>query len=110
MNFTDPVYATELHIHGLIDRVNVSHVLSSVLRKDAETSVFNDMEFDRLIIEGNLNLPSGLVNGVNFTALNQSVLRLNADEVLESNLEFNNVRTTVHLFHPIKSFLFILLN
>ena len=57
------------------------------------------MEFDRLIIEGNLNLPFGLVNGINFTALNESLLRLNADEVLESNLEFNNVRVAVRIFH-----------
>lgn len=78
-----------------MDRVNVSQMLSSVLRKDAETSIFNDVEFNQLIIEGDLNVASGFINGINFTALNESVLRLNADEEMDGILEFNKVRVAL---------------
>lgn len=92
LSFMDHVETDELVLEGKLDGVNVNQVLPNVVVNLTAETKFRRVQFDHLIIDGNLNVKSGMVGGVNLEALNSSAIRLDANEtVTDGSLNFTKV-------------------
>jgi len=73
----------------------VGLVLPNVVYNRSTTvgAEFGQMRFDNLIIDGDIEITTGMIGNVDLLALNSSVVRLNADETLleGSAIDFQNV-------------------
>ena len=95
ITFTDNVSVDELTVEGHLDNVDVGLVLPHVVHNRSTTvgAEFGQMRFDNLIIDGDIEITTGMIGNVDLLALNSSVVRLNADETLleGSAIDFQNV-------------------
>ena len=55
----------------------------------------DNVHFDHLMIEGNLEIKSGKVNDIDIIALNASAIRLDTEQLIEGSMVFKQVCFTV---------------
>ena len=55
----------------------------------------DNVHFDHLMIEGNLEIKSGKVNDIDIIALNASAIRLDTEQLREGSMVFKQVCFTV---------------
>lgn len=88
ITFTDVVAATNLSVGHHIDGVNVTQLLPNVFFDQTPDVQLGRVRFDHLIIEGNLEIGSGMINDVDILALNASALRLDTNQLVEGSIVF----------------------
>lgn len=91
ITFTDVVAATNLSVGHHIDGVNVTQLLPNVFFDQTPHVQLGRVRFDHLIIEGNLEIGSGMINDVDILALNASALRLDTNQLVEGSIVFTQV-------------------
>lgn len=67
------------------------HVIPNVIVNQTIEAELGQVHFDHLVIDGDMEIESGLVNSVDFADLNLNALWLNKDQLAEGSMIFTNV-------------------
>lgn len=86
----------DLSVEGHLNGVDASHVLPNVVVDKTLDVQLDNVHFDHLIIDGNLEIKSGMVNDIDIMALNASAIRLDAEQLIEGSIVFKQVCFTTH--------------
>lgn len=86
-----------MSVGGHINGVNTAEVLLNAIVNQTVDAHLDQVHFDHLTIEGDLNIKSGLVNEIDIVYLNTSALRLNANQLVEGSMVFTQVSSPVVL-------------
>lgn len=89
--FADNTNVSHLSVEEYLNGVNASGVLNNAIINQTTDALLDRVHFDNLVIEGDLEIKSGLVNDINITALNASALRLDTDQIVEGTMVFTQV-------------------
>lgn len=89
--FAENTTVSYTSVEGYLNGVNASEVLNNAIINQTIDALLDRVHFDDLVIEGDLEIKSGLVNDVNISSLNASTLRLNADQIVEGSIIFEQV-------------------
>ncbi len=81
----------DLSVDGHLNGVDASHVLPNVVVDQTLDVQLDNVHFDHLVIDGNLEIKSDMVNDIDIMALNASAIRLDADQLIEGSIVFKQV-------------------
>ena len=95
IKFNDDVVVVDLSVKEYINGVNATHVLPNVVVDKTLDVHLDNVHFDHLMIEGNLEIKSGKVNDIDIIALNASAIRLDTEQLIEGSMVFKQVCFTV---------------
>ena len=92
VTFLDHVDVDKLILDGRLDGKDINHILDSAVFNVTNEAKFGRVRFDNVIIDGDLNVTSGIVGGTDIVALNSSAIRLDGNESInEGSFDFTMV-------------------
>lgn len=80
-----------MSVEEFLNGIDVSGLLDNVVINQTIDALLDRVHFDDLVIEGDLEIKSGLVNDINITAMNARTLRIDTDEIVEGTVVFTQV-------------------
>ena len=66
-------------------------VLPNVVANQTIDAHLDRVHFDHLVIDGDLDIKSGIVNDIDIAALNSSALRLDENQIVNGSMVFTKV-------------------
>ena len=89
--FLDNFTVGNLSVNGYLNGVDAVKVLPNVVANQTIDAHLDRVHFDHLVIDGDLDIKSGIINDIDIAALNSSALRLDENQIVNGNMVFTKV-------------------
>ena len=89
--FLDNFTVGNLSVNGYLNGVDAVKVLPNVVANQTIDAHLDRVHFDHLVIDGDLDIKSGIINDIDIAALNSSALRLDENQIVNGSMVFTKV-------------------
>ena len=89
--FLDNFSVGSLSVNGYLNGVDAMKVLPNVVANQTIDAHLDGVHFDHLVIDGDLDIKSGIINDIDIAALNSSALRLDENQIVNGSMVFTKV-------------------
>ena len=89
--FLDNFTVGSLSVNGYLNGVDAMKVLPNVVANQTIDAHLDGVHFDHLVIDGDLDIKSGIINDIDIAALNSSALRLDENQIVNGSMVFTKV-------------------